>query len=278
MNSIKQSKDQSSNHLAAAISQLPDIRAKERPALMTHVVVGYPSLEESFDIIKVMAEMGVWAAELQFPFSDPMADGPTIMWANEESLRGGTRVADCFRLLKQLSTETSMPIVPMTYFNLLAAAKQGPAGFCKKVAAAGGEAIIVPDVPFDDKIEHFPRTAKEAGISAIPLVSPVTGEERMRLLSSLTDAEFVYCVSTTGTTGARSNLPPGLPAYLKTVRRNFNRPLALGFGISAPEHVKALSGLAEIAIVGSATIDVIKSTRKQSRLSAMRGFLRKLLG
>lgn len=263
--------------LNSKMANLPALKEEKRPALMTHVVLGYPSLQESLDIVKVMDEMGVCCAELQLPFSDPMADGPTIMWANEKALENDTKVADCFKAIGQLQNEVSIPILVMTYFNLVINHSGATEGFCKKASESGVSGLIVPDIPFDDPKENFATLAENYQLAPIPLVSPVTNEKRMKLLSKATSAPFVYCVSTTGTTGARASLPTGLKTYLTKVRSKFKRPLALGFGLSSTEHIDALRGLAEIAIVGSATIDVIRSSNRNNRLSNVRNFLKELI-
>lgn len=255
------------------------------PAIMTHVVVGYPSLDESIDIVKAMVDGGARFVELQIPFSDPMADGPTIMAANEASLAAGTKVEHCFRAVEKLRAEVQVPLLFMSYFNILF--RYGRTGakpelavrrFCKDAAAAGVSGLIVPDVPPEENSEGYWSASQECGLIPIPIVSPVSTSERLDLLREVVPTGFVYCTSTTGTTGARGDLPSGLGFYLKRVRGHFKRPLAVGFGISTPEQVRALGRYAEIAVVGSATIDLITKTDKRFRAREVKKFVSSLAG
>ncbi len=250
-----------SDSLGAFLASLP--RKRSVPALMTHVVAGYPSVRESGEIVRAMADNGAALIELQIPFSDPIADGPTIMAANEEALARGVSVKECLRLAERLCSTVSVPLLFMTYFNILYRYNRGARGvatFCRDAAQAGVQGLIVPDVPPEEEhVEHYWQESRSQGVLPVPIVSPTTGDERLRKLAAVARDGFVYCVSTTGTTGARAALPAGLARYTGRVRRAFSLPIAVGFGISSPAQVKALSGTADIAIVGSAMIDRIRT-------------------
>ena len=244
------------------------------PAVMTHVVLGYPTLKESMDIVRAMADSGAALIELQIPFSDPMADGPTIMAANEAAIANGVKVRDCFRAAEKLSRDVNTPLLFMSYFNIVY--RYGVRAFKRDSAAAGIEGLIVPDVPPEEDADGF--WERDNNVAVIPVVAPVSTPSRLKLLKRSAAGGFVYCVSTTGTTGARGALPAGLPEYLRRVKKVFNLPLAVGFGISSPAQVRELSGHAEIAVVGSAMIDCIRSAPRKQHIAKVRSFTRALCG
>ena len=241
---------------------------KTRAKLMTHVVLGYPNLKLSMDIVCAMANSGASIIELQIPFSDPMADGPTIMRANEAALAQGLTPAKCMKAMDQLSSKCSVPLLFMSYFNLLftyrASKKSGVKRFCLDARNAGAQGLIVPDIPPEESDDCYFELARANKLIPVPLVSPLSSDLRLKKIAKVSPEGFVYCVSTTGTTGARTSLPSGLKSYVKNVRRHFSLPLALGFGISSPQQISALSPHVEIAIVGSAMIDKIDNSPKKS--------------
>jgi tryptophan synthase alpha subunit len=253
------------------------ILREKPPALMTHVVLGYPTLRDSIEIVRVMADSGAALIELQIPFSDPIGDGPTIMHANTVGLAQGVTPRDCMRAMRQLARSVQTPLLFMSYFNPILSYPGGVKGFCLEAAEAGAQGLIVADIPPEEKSDGYWSYAHEVGLAPIPLVSPVTSPARLRRIARATRGRgFVYCISTTAVTGAKSKLPVGLPDYLKKVRAAFDLPLALGFGISKPTHVRALRGHADIAIVGSATIDLISRTSRRDRLKKLASFVSRL--
>lgn len=262
------------------LNKLEEIKQrKNKPALMTHVVLGYPTLNASIKIVKAMAKAGADIIELQIPFSDPMADGPTIMAANEEAINNGLKVKDCFKAVKQLSKEVKVPLIFMSYYNILFRYNKGKDGvknFCKDAASAGIQGLIVPDVPPEENADGFWTYTKQYNLLAIPIVSPVSSNQRLKVIKNFVKQGFIYCVSTTGTTGARKSLPPDLNSYLKKVKAEFKLPLAVGFGISTKEQVAAVCKIADIAIVGSAMIDQIRKQKKSPEKAAFK-FTRELL-
>ena len=148
-----------------------------------------------------MYDSGASIIELQIPFSDPMADGPSIMHANEVALAKGVRTKDCMQAMEKLSAKLDMPFLFMSYYNLLHSyGKKGLDGFLKDAQSSGAEGLIVPDVPFDLKRENFAKKALSYKLTPIPLVSPVTPKKRLKEISKVHDKGFVYCVATTGTT------------------------------------------------------------------------------
>ncbi len=252
-------------------NQLAKIKAENRLGLMTHLVVGYPSLEQSRALALAMAEAGVDFIELQIPFSDPMADGPTLMRANQIALENGATVRQAFNLMRDLSNQAKIPLIFMTYFNIIF--HFGTDKFCAEAAASGIAGLIVPDIPLDEEPqEHFIAAAEQHSLTAIRLLSPASNERRIRLNVSLAK-DFIYFVSRKGITGAQSELDPKLQDHLKIVKKFSNLPLAVGFGISSPVQVAALKGRAEIAVIGSEIANVYDRAEKESGLDAVRDFL-----
>ncbi len=240
-------------------SQLQKIKQEKRIGLMTHVVIGYPSLEQTVSIITTMAENGVDFIELQIPFSDPLADGPTIMRACETSLQNGTKVKDAFKVMKLASKQVHIPLLFMAYYNTVFV--YGVEKFCQDAKAAGAMGLIVPDMPLDEESqEHFYAYAKKYDLHTIHVISPASNERRLDMNAKAANG-FIYCTARQGITGAGDRLDPKLTTYLKKIRPYFNVPIAVGFGISRKEHLQLLKPYADIAVIGSAIIDVITNTK-----------------
>ncbi len=247
--------------------------SRRAPVVMSHVVLGYPTLSESLEIVEVMEQSGVKIIELQLPFSDPIADGNTIMYANSIALSNGVTPKRCLKAFANLYKRVQLPLLAMTYYNIPFTYRGGLQGFCKEAHNAGVQGIIVPDIPLEEVGDRFFHHTLSNGITPIPIVSPITPKDRLKKIAKEHKKGFVYCLSRTGTTGASKTLPPGLSKYLHEVRKTFSLPLSLGFGISTPAQIRSLKNLVEIAIVGSATIDLIKNTRKKERLKAVAHFM-----
>ena len=241
---------------------------------MTHAVIGYPSLALTTDIVLAMEKGGADFIELQIPFSDPLADGPIIMHACERALRQGTKVSDAFTVATALKGKISIPLLFMAYYNTVF--KFGVEKFCQKARKAGVLGLIVPDMPLEEEThEHLARYAKENNLHLIRMIAPVSDEKRLIKNAAVAEG-FVYCSARQGITGVRKELPPNIVEYLKEARRFFDVPLAVGFGISKPEHVKKIAGHADIAVVGSAIIDLISKSDSKSLLPNITHFIRKL--
>ena len=270
----------------ASISR--DFKSGKNPALMTHVVLGFPNLKQSVDLVKSMVDKGAAIVELQIPFSDPIADGPTIMGACEDALAAGVRPSDCVKAIEKLRRRVDVPLLVMSYYNPIFRYGRGNnkrgdglAAFCRDAAQAGADGLIIPDIPPDEPGEGYWSIPQKFDLTPIPLVSPVTSAERLSRIRPLFNAVvggFVYCISTTGTTGARKALPIDLSAYLARVRRTLKQPLAVGFGISTSEQIRMLRGKAEIAVVGSATIDILRKTAPGGQIKQVGRFIESLGG
>mgnify|MGYP001605930790 CR=1 FL=1 len=222
--------------------------------LMTHVVVGYPSLAMTRKIALLMAKEGADFLELQIPFSDPLGDGSTIRRANSQSLDNGIQVRDAFLLARRLikRDRIKIPILFMTYFNI--PFTYGVEKFCKDANNAGVSGLLIPDynldMESDDKLEYH---AKKNNLALIRFISLDSDAGRIAFLTKNARG-FLYCFSTQGITGQRRHLDQRIFKRLRDLKKHTDLPLAVGFGISTSEHIRALRGKADIAVVGSALL------------------------
>ncbi len=234
--------------------QYQKIKDEHRLGLMTHVVVGYPDLRATREMVKMMAASGVDFVELQIPFSDPIGDGPVIREASTQALAKGVRVNDAFALARQLVQEdhVSAPLLFMTYFNIVFA--YGLEQFCADAAATGIAGLIIPDYNLDmEAHEHFDALCRQYNLTLVRFASFDSDEKRLRM-HARDAAGFIYCFSTRGVTGTRDQLDPYLVEHLARLHGIFSQPLAVGFGVSSGEQVRALKGHADIVVVGSALV------------------------
>ena len=246
-----------------------------RVSLMTHIVAGYPSLEASENLIMTMAKAGVSFIEIQIPFSDPVADGATIMQANQQALLQGITPEDCFRLMGRLTTKVDTPLLFMTYYNIVF--RYGVEAFCKKAKQAGAYGLIVPDIPYhEEKNDHFLRACRKNKLHAIQVISPITPERRLKHIARIAGG-FVYCVSRTGITGESKQLNPQLQAYIRRIRQYVSLPLALGFGISNRQQVMAANEAVDIVVIGSKIINIINNSGDGEYLKNVSSFLKKII-
>ena len=245
--------------------RLARLSAEDRVGLMTHIVYGFPSPEESRRVAETMLESGVDFLEVQLPFSDPTADGPTITAACQTALDNGARIQDGIDLVAELSAKYETPILFMSYFNIVfnycppGGKDRGPARFAKAAADAGAVGLIVPDIPPEESQEGFPEACQENGLHPVYVTSPNVSDKRLEAIRKVASG-FIYCTSRTGTTGRDMEIEMDvLGAFLDRARDRCGLPLAVGFSISTPEDVEALKGKAEVAVVGSHLIRVYES-------------------
>jgi len=226
------------------------------PGLIPYFTAGYPSIDSLGALLRCAQSEGCIAAEVGIPFSDPLADGPTIQRTGQAALANGMTLEIALRQVSDSrSAGVSIPLAVMTYINPVLTF--GVEEFGRAAAAAGVDGVILPDLPLDEAADV--RTAMHsAGVAVIPLVAPTTTPERLERICS-TAAGFVYCVGVTGVTGARRDISEDAIALLDSVRRLTPVPRALGFGLSTPAHLIALRGHAEAAVVGSALLDAISA-------------------
>lgn len=244
------------------------------PGLIPYFTAGYPQLASTAELLVAAQRVGCIAVEVGIPFSDPLADGPTVQRAGQVALGNGMTLA---RALAQVrgarELGVTIPLAVMTYVNPVLSFGLEP--FARESAAAGVDGVIIPDLPLDEAADV--RSAMHAaGVAVIPMVAPTTTPERLARICS-TAAGFVYCVGVTGVTGARRTIADDAISLLDTVRRLTQLPRALGFGLSTHEHVSALRGHAEGAVVGSALLDSIAAHPDDAVGTAER-FLRAMMG
>ncbi len=237
--------------------------------LMTHIVIGYPSFEESMDIVEQMVEAGVDLMELQIPFSEPMADGPVILRANQKALESGAGVGRCIEFAKEAAKRFPIPFLFMTYYNILF--KYGVERFAADMASGGLKGAIVPDLPPEEG-EEYMAAMKKAGLAPIYIFSPTTSDERMKFLTSRASG-FIYCMARKGVTGKETNFSTGLEAYLLRCRKFTDLPLAVGFGVKDKADVDYLKGKADIAVIGSQTIRIVEEKGVKASGDFIRGLL-----
>ena len=226
-------------------------RAAKRKSLVVYLCAGDPDLTATERLVPALAEAGADIIELGVPFSDPLADGPTIQLAAERALRSGTPLAGILDLVARLRRQgCQVPLALMGYMNPIV--RMGVDAFVSRSAEVGVDGFIVPDLPLE---EASPLGDAAAGkdLSLVLLAAPTTPPERLRRIGERTRG-FLYFVSITGVTGARAALPVDLPARLDTVRAASRAPVAVGFGISAPEQAAALAEHADAVVVGSALV------------------------
>lgn len=221
--------------------------------LMTHIVLGYPSFDANRKIIRQMVENGVDCIEMQIPFSEPMADGPVILKANQDSLAAGTTVEQCLEFGAEIAATYDIPFLFMTYYNILF--KYGEEQFFEKAKAAGIQGLIIPDLPPEMGTDFFTLAGK-TGIAPILIYAPTSTPERMAVLDEIAEG-FIYCVARRGVTGKKSEFDGDFNEYLERCRNSTRLPIAVGFGIQNREDIDALTGRADMAVIGSQTIRLV---------------------
>jgi len=228
-------------------------------AFIPFFTCGDPDLETTGRLVRTAVEHGADLIELGIPFSDPTAEGPVIQGANLRALRGGTTTDKIFDLVRELRNYISIPLVFMTYANVVfSCGAEAFIGTCREVGIDG---IIMPDLPFEEK-EEFAPLCKKHDVALISLIAP-TSENRIAQIAKEAEG-FLYIVSSLGVTGTRSEITTDLATMVKVVRENTTIPCAIGFGISTPEQAKKMAGIADGVIVGSAIVKLVETYGKGS--------------
>lgn len=228
---------------------------KNGKTFIPFVTCGDPDLDTTKELIYALADAGAGVIELGIPFSDPTAEGETIQSANERALENGVTTDKIFDMLKDVKVD--VPLVFMTYANVVFF--YGIEKFAKKCVEIGVSGVILPDIPFEEK-EEFSKICDAEGVDFISLIAP-TSEERISMIAKESKG-FVYCVSSLGVTGVRSNITVDVGGMVEKVRENTDTPTAIGFGISTPEQAKEMSKKADGVIVGSAIVKIIEKYGK----------------
>ena len=243
-----------SNATAAGVGRISrrfaELRKTGELGLIAYLTVGDPSIEASEKIVLAAAEAGADVIELGVPFSDPVADGPTIQRASERALRGGTELSGVIGLVRRLRAKTDVPFVLFSYYNPIL--QMGLAKFGAAAAAAGADAVLATDMIPEEAADYCTQM-RAAGLDTIFLAAPTSTEARLERIARVSTG-FLYLISRMGVTGARDAMPEDLPGLARRVRKFTKLPLAVGFGISQPEHVSMLGGIADAAVVGSSLV------------------------
>lgn len=250
-------------------------RVKEsgKTAVIPFVTIGFPSPADTLRIIPAIERAGADIIELGIPYSDPLADGPTIQAASYKAVQQGVTTQMCLEIVEQLRhIGVSAPLVMMGYYNPILS--YGVDRFAAECAKVGVDGCIIPDLPPEEQ-SSVRKAFGPLGISLINLIAPTSTDGRLELVCNYSDS-FIYCVSVAGVTGARNSLPADLPAFLGRVRQHTNLPLVVGFGVSERQHVAEIGHHADGAVVGSALINVIDSSSPGERAESAGKFVAQL--
>jgi tryptophan synthase alpha chain len=230
------------------------LRANGKKAFITYICAGDPDIRLTEKLVLGFDRAGVDIIELGIPFSDPLADGPTIQRASQRALKKGVNIPSIFSLVRALRKKTDIPITLMGYYNPIFS--YGIFDFIKQAKAAGVDGVIVPDL-IPEEANEFISIARRYDLSTIFLASPTSPAKRLGIIASKSTG-FIYYVSLIGVTGARQAIPDGVKAHVLKIRQASKKPVCVGFGISTPEQVKAISPYSDGVIVGSAIIKVLE--------------------
>jgi tryptophan synthase alpha chain len=244
--------------LASRIAERFDsLRAAGRTGLVTYVTAGDPDLATSADIVRALDRAGADVIEVGVPFSDPLADGPVIQRATERALAAGGNLRESLALVERIRGTLAAPVVVFSYANPIL--RMGVETFARRAAAAGVDGVLALDLPIEEAAD-FRETLATHRIDTIFLLSPTTTDARIRTAASL-GRGFLYGISRLGVTGARDRVAAGAEALVRRIRTHTTLPVALGFGISRPEHVTEVGRYADAAVVGSALVSLIAEAR-----------------
>jgi tryptophan synthase alpha chain len=246
------------------------LRADGRGGLVAYVTAGDPDLDTSRDILLSLAEAGADVIEVGVPFSDPLADGPVIQRASERALRAGTTLRKVLDLVADVRRQSEVPIVLFTYANPVV--RMDPGLFARTASGSGVDGVLILDYPVEEA-EPLRQPVVAAGLDPIFLISPTTTDERIRRSSEL-GSGFLYVISRLGVTGARQEMAADSDRLLRRIREHATLPVALGFGISTPEHVAEACRHADAAVVGSAIVNVIAGSGRGQAPAAAGAFVR----
>ena len=234
-------------------ARFADLRAAGRTGLVTYVTAGDPDLERSAAILRALDRAGADVIEVGVPFSDPLADGPVIQRASERALASGTTLAGALDLIEGVRADLGAAVVVFTYANPVL--RLGAERFAARAAAAGVDGVLVLDLPIEEA-DGLRGTIVDAGMDPIFLLSPTTTDDRIRRAAEL-GRGFLYGISRLGVTGARADVATGVRGLVERIRAVTALPVAIGFGLSRPEHLREIGEYADAGVVGSALVDTI---------------------
>jgi tryptophan synthase alpha chain len=250
-----------------------ELRASGELGIVAYITAGDPSLDATLKFVLALAEAGADVIELGVPFSDPLADGPTIQRASERALKSGTTLAGVLDLVRRIRQSSQVPLVLFSYYNPIL--QMGLEKFASAAALAGTDGILATDLTPEESVEYR-RILAAQHLDTIFLGAPTSTDERLARIAACSSG-FLYLISRTGVTGAKDSLPDDLPALLRRAHSVTQLPIAVGFGISLPGHVSVLGGLADAAVVGSALVSEIeKAQSADAAASALANRIRSL--
>jgi tryptophan synthase alpha chain len=242
----------------------PVFEQRNCKALIAYITVGYPDMDATLKVARLLAESGCDIIELGIPFSDPLADGATIQNATHRALLNGVTVEKCLEIAGQIRSSVKIPLVFMGYLNPIL--HYGPAKFCAACGDAGVNGLIIPDLP-PGELPALDEAAGKYGLDMISFLAPNSSEERIKEIAGKAKG-FIYVVSVTGVTGVRDGFSTGLKEFTGRVRKHTSLPLCIGFGISSAEHARQAAGLADGIIIGSRIIQLMEDgTKSYTKLS-----------
>ncbi len=251
------------------------LKREGRTGLVTYITAGDPTVARTQDILFALERAGADVIELGVPFSDPLADGPVIQRATERALAGGTTLDDVIGLVERVRARLTVPIVLFTYANPIL--RMGLREFGQRASAAGVDGVLILDLPVEEA-DEWRSLFESDGLDTIFLLSPTTTDDRIRQAARL-GRGFLYGISRLGVTGARAAVATGAIDLAERVRRETSMPVALGFGVSHPDHVREIGRAADAAVVGSALVQVIADAGDSEGLvPAVEGYVRWLKG
>ncbi len=223
--------------------------------LMTHQILGYPSFQTNREAIAVFHEKQVELVELQIPFSEPIADGPLFLKANQEALDHGVRLEDCFRFIEEMNRKYPLTFLVMTYYNI--PYRYGVKAFVEKCRSIGVRGLIIPDAPHDEATELF-QYCRELGVSCVGIGTAYTSESRLKEIGRQAEG-FLYYVPRAGVTGTKTDFNSSVAQSIKQAGQISGHRIGVGFGIQGPKDIAALKGVADIGIIGSQVLRVIEA-------------------
>ncbi|MGB7433809.1 MAG: tryptophan synthase subunit alpha [Candidatus Acidiferrum sp.] len=254
-------------------NRFAELRRSGELGIIAYITAGDPMLDATEKFVIALAEAGADVIELGVPFSDPLADGPTIQRASERALKSGTTLAGVLGLVQRIRRSSQVPLVLFSYYNPIL--QMGLEKFAAAAAQAGADGVLATDLTPEES-DDYRRILHAQVLDTIFLAAPTSNDERLEKIAAATSG-FLYIISRTGVTGAKDSLPDELPALLRRARHFTELPIAVGFGISLPGHVSVLGGLADAAVVGSALVaEIERASTTDTAIAALCDRVQKL--
>lgn len=248
----------------SSLNQYLAERRQNKPCLvMTHVVCGYPSFDDNWKELEIMQQFDVDMVELQFPFSEPSADGPLFVKANQQAIDSGVTVEDCFAFMRKVTAHFSFKVIMMGYYNTVF--KTGHRAFLERLSAEGAAGFILPDLPVEEAGELH-AIAKDLDLAPVVLMTPTNTDERLAELAKSADG-FIYMVARKGVTGSQTDMSTEVAAFIQRCRKVTDLPLAVGFGVSEKQDIAFIGQHADIAVIGTAALKAWE-TNQEAGLTA----------